>query len=132
MQHIGRNDKHLDSRIKHVSTKILQGNYFADQINNTYWSSIAEDLINFLPPAIKYIYIYMRVIRKVGPICSGCRIHRLQRSKTPPNDTKQSDIEASVMLELWGMRSTPSMLSLQSPLWFDMVLSIGQIELLDI
>ena len=45
-----------------------------------------------------------------------------QRGKTPPNkcpgyDTKQSDIEVSVILELWGMRSTPSLPSLLGPLW---------------
>ena len=38
------------------------------------------------------------------------------------------------MLELWGMRSTPSLPSLRSPLWPevvapDRVLSMGQIEL---
>ena len=38
------------------------------------------------------------------------------------------------MLELWGMRRTPSMLSFPNPLWFgmvapDRVLSVGQIEL---
>ena len=32
-------------------------------------------------------------------------------------DTKQSDGEVPVMLELWGMRSTPSLPSLQGPLW---------------
>ena len=36
----------------------------------------------------------------------------LLRSKTPPNectgyDTKQSDAEVPVMLELWGMQNTP-------------------------
>ena len=41
--------------------------------------------------------------------------------KTLPNecpgyDTKQSDGEVPVMLELWGMRSTPSLPLLQSPL----------------
>ena len=38
------------------------------------------------------------------------------------------------MLELWGMRSTPSLPSLPGPLWLgvvapDRVLSMGQIEL---
>ena len=32
-------------------------------------------------------------------------------------DTKQSDGEVSVMLELWGMRSTPSLPLLPGPLW---------------
>ena len=40
----------------------------------------------------------------------------------PPNecpgyDTKQSDGEVPAMLELWGMRSTPSLSLLPSPLW---------------
>ena len=30
---------------------------------------------------------------------------------------KQSDSEAPVILELWGMRSTPSLSSLSGPLW---------------
>ena len=49
-------------------------------------------------------------------------------------DTKQSDGEVLVMLELWGMRSAPSLPSLQGPFWpgviaSDWVLSGGQIEL---
>ena len=62
--------------------------------------------------------------------------------KTPPNacleyDTKQSDGEALVILELWGMRSTPSLPLLPGPLELGVVapykgLFIGQIELFDI
>ena len=48
--------------------------------------------------------------------------------------TKQSDSEVPVMLELWGMQSIPSLLSLPGPLKLgvvahDRVLSMGQIEL---
>ena len=54
----------------------------------------------------------------------GCRIHRLllcRGVRLPPNecpgfDTKQSDGEVPVMLELWGMRSTPSLPLLPGPL----------------
>ena len=47
LQFIGRTNQCLDLRIKqYVLTKIWQGNYFADQINNTYRSSIAEHIIN--------------------------------------------------------------------------------------
>ena len=63
----------------------------------------------------------------------------LQRGKTPTLNkcpgyvTKQSDGEVQVMLELWGMRSTPSLPSLPGPLWPgevvpDRVLSTGRIE----
>ena len=62
-----------------------------------------------------------------------------QKGKTPPNDcpgydTEQSDREAPVMLERWGMRSTPSLSLLPSPLWPRVVapnrfLSMIQIEL---
>ena len=49
-------------------------------------------------------------------------------------DTKQSDDGGPVMLELWGMRSTPLLPLLPGPLWPgvvapDRVLSMGQIEL---
>ena len=62
----------------------------------------------------------------------------LQRGKTPNRchgyNTKQSDGEAVVMLELWGMRSTPLLPLLPGPLWPGVVapgrvLSMGQIEL---
>ena len=59
--------------------------------------------------------------------------------KTPPNeypayDSKQSDGEVPVMLELWGMQITPSFSLLPAPLWpkgvaLDRALSMGQIEL---
>ena len=47
---------------------------------------------------------------------------------------KQSDGEVPVMLELWGMQSTPSLPSLANPLWPGVIapgrfLSMGQIEL---
>ena len=53
----------------------------------------------------------------------------------PPNecpgyDTKQSDGEVPAVLELWGIRSTPSLPSLPGPLWpgvvaLDRALSMG-------
>ena len=63
----------------------------------------------------------------------------LQRGKTSPNecpdyDPKQSDGKATVILELWGMRSTRLLPSLPGPLYPgvvapDRVLPMGQIEL---
>ena len=52
-------------------------------------------------------------------------------------DTKQSDGEVSVILELWGMQNNPSLPSLSGPLRSrvvapDRVLPMGQIELFDI
>ena len=62
--------------------------------------------------------------------------HLSQRGKTLPltsvldYDTKQSDGEVPAVLELWRMRSTPSLPSLPGPLWPgvvapDKVLSMG-------
>ena len=71
-----------------------------------------------------------------------CRIHRLDlyrgvrpaTNECPGYDTKQSDGEVPVMLELWGMRSTSSLRSLSGSFWGgviapDRILSMGQIEL---
>ena len=58
------------------------------------------------------------------PVSWGCRIHRLllcsgvpPTNECPGYDTKQSDSEVPVMLELWGMQSTPSLPLLPGPLW---------------
>ena len=68
----------------------------------------------------------------------GCRVHRLYlwRGVRPPQwvsriNTKQSDGEVPVTLELWGKRSAPSLPLLPGPLWLgviaqDRVLSMGQ------
>ena len=63
-----------------------------------------------------------------GPVGLGRRIHRLHLcrrvwllNECSGYDTKQSDVEVPVMLELWGMRSTPSLPSLPGPLWPDVV-----------
>ena len=80
-----------------------------------------------------------------GPVGWIWRMHRLllcggvrsTPNECPGFDTKQSDGEAPVMLELWGMWSTSSLPSLIGPLCLgmvapDRVLSMGQIELFDI
>ena len=61
----------------------------------------------------------------------------LLSNETPRYDSKQSDGEAPVKLELWEMRSTPSLTSLPGLLWPvkvtpDSILSIAQIKLFDI
>ena len=71
--------------------------------------------------------VFIMVRRRISscPVGWGCRIHRLllcRGVRPPPNecpgyDTKQSDGEVPAMLELWGMRSTPSLPSLPGPLW---------------
>ena len=58
-------------------------------------------------------------------------------NECPVYDTKQSDYEVLVMLELWEMQSTPSLPLLPGLLWRRVVapsrvLSMGQIELFDI
>ena len=81
-----------------------------------------------------HIYIYIdkkKNLNKNLPICLGLQntpIASLQRGKAPPTtnecpayDTKQSDGEVPVMMELWRMQSTPSLPSLQGPLWPEVV-----------
>ena len=74
-----------------------------------------------------YIYIYIYIICMCMyiycPVSRNWRIHRLllcrgvrpPRNECPGYDTKQSDGEVPVMLELWGIRSTPSLPSLPGP-----------------
>ena len=71
-------------------------------------------------------YVHILYHNQHSPVGWGSRIHWLhlcRKGKDPsPNkcpvcNTKQSDGKALVMLELWGMRSTPSLPSLPGPLW---------------
>ena len=58
-----------------------------------------------------------------GPVDLGCRIHRLHLyrvsllERVPWICFKQSDSEATVKLELWGIRSTSSLPLLQGSHW---------------
>ena len=76
------------------------------------------------------------------PVGWSRRIHRLllcRGVRPPPNEypgyeTKQSEGEVPEMLELWGMKSTPSLTSLPGLLGpggvaHDRVLSMGQTKL---
>ena len=74
----------------------------------------------------------------IWPIDRNTPTASLQRCKTPKRvswyDTKQSDDEALVMLEHWGIKSTPLLPSLPGTFELrvvapDRVLSMGQIEL---
>ena len=53
--------------------------------------------------------------QSVGAV--GCRGVRPHPKECPDYDTKQSDGEVPAVLELWGIRSTPSLPSLPGPLW---------------
>ena len=69
------------------------------------------------------------------PSAEGQDSHH-QKKKSPGYDTKLSDGETPVMLELWGIQITPSSPLLPGPLWpgvvlFIRVLSMGQIELFE-
>ena len=83
-----------------------------------------------------HIYIYNSILSFLSfqnlfcPVGRGCRIHRLHlcrrirgphSNEGPGYDTKQSDGEVPVMLELCGIRSTPSLPLLPGPLWPGMV-----------
>ena len=46
----------------------------------------------------------------------------------PGCDTEQSGVEVSVMLELWGVQSAPSLLLLPGPLWPGVVAPDGALS----
>ena len=102
---------------------------------------------------ISFVFVLMSLICSMNRLCStsnefnslvswGCRIHWLNLysgvspltlHKCSGYDTKQSDGEAPVMLEIWEMQSIPSLLLLPGPFWPgvvapERVLFMGQIE----
>ena len=79
----------------------------------------------------------MPLKKEFGPVGWGYRTHRLHLCSgvrlpqlVSRYDTKQSDGQAPLMLELWGMRSTSLLPSLPGPLWPEvLVYDRVQIEL---
>ena len=138
-----------DTNFFNIVTEVLQGNSLT-----SYMFIICQDKIRcrqYLVEAMKdadyknkwssaSCKYTSRKRNLAGPVGCASKIHRLHhcREVRPPPyecsgyDTKQSDGEASEILELWGMQSTPSLPSLPSQLWPGMVApegSMDQIEL---
>ena len=91
------------------------------------WTELFEILyLKIIRIRLKYLIISYCIF---CPVSWGCRIHWLHlcRGVRPPPqrvswyDTKQSHGEVPAVLELWGMRSTPSLPSLPGPLWRGLV-----------
>ena len=84
------------------------------------------------PNPIFKMYVHRRLgLRNTST--ASLKRNQLHSNECPAEDTKQSDCEAPVLVDIWGMRSTPSLPSLPDPLWAGveaprMVLSMGQIE----
>ena len=57
----------------------------------------------------------------LDPVSWGCRIYRLQRAKTPSTSVLDMTLNNPIMLELWGMWSTPSLPSFPGPFWSGVV-----------
>ena len=102
---------------------------FKSLVFNVYflrWESFSEHWKNLSSITILYDEVVVIIIKKnsktvICPVCWGCRIHRMLLCRPSPNECpgydKLSDVEVPVMLELWGMQSTPSLPSLPGPLW---------------
>ena len=69
------------------------------------------------PARSKYLSIFsLSFIFSLWFAQSAGAVVRPPTNKCPGYDTKQSDGEVPVMLEIWGMQSTSSLLSLSGPL----------------
>ena len=82
----------------------------------------------------KYWQLWINDLRNNCNVMNIDILYNHSVNECPVYDSKQSKVEVSVMLELWGMRSTPSLPFLPEPLWPgvvapDRILSLSQIEL---
>ena len=126
------------------SSSFINYSFIKKHTLEIYWdwiNIISKYILVFTLSSTDRLFHFITSLR--CPVGWGCRIHRLLlcRGVRPhPQreswiyDTKQSDGEVPAMLELWGMRSTPSLPSLPGPLWPgvvapDRALSMGWIQL---
>ena len=101
-----------------VDTRDLEVNEFELQLHTFTYGLIP----------LGKVWASFSITKKPNQFAHSAPIASLQRGKTPANefpwyDTKQSNGEVLVMLELWGMWSTPSLPLLPGPLWPGMVAS---------
>ena len=95
-----------------------------DDMNRLYVSRKGEGRgLNSIEDCVDTSIRLLENDMKKSPVGWGCRIRRLHlcREVRPPNvslgyDTKQSTGEVPEILELWGIRSTPSLPLLLGPL----------------
>ena len=76
----------------------------------------SEDRFMFiLMKMLLYIYIYIYILAQVAGAVeyTGCT----PTNACPVYDTKQSVGDVPVMLDIWGLRTTPSLPSLPGPLY---------------
>ena len=62
-------------------------------------------------------YVWQKQLRLQNTPNASLQRDKIPFNKCPGYDTKQSNGEAQVMLELWGIWSNPSLLSLSGPFW---------------
>ena len=116
--------------------------FFNKQLKMTVSFSLSISCMHAYNLAQSFLALTEKGLSPFSPVGWGCRIHQLYLcrgvrhplNKYPGYGTKQSDGEALVMLELWGMQCTLLLPSLPCPLWLGVVvpkkvLSMGQIEL---
>ena len=126
-----------DAHTKKKSLIYFQRNYLIQRIHLQHWiEQVFSNKTLFLHIIATTGYVFFLVIRTQSAGAAeytNCISAEGQDSPNeyPGYDIKQSDNEATVMLKLWGMWSTPSLLSLPV-LLFGSFLSMGQIELFDI
>ena len=94
-------------------------------------------MTDWMSDNLKTLWFYCLSSSLCFPIGWGCRIHWLhlcRRIKAPNQcpgyDIKQSDGEAQIILELWGIQSTPSLPSLLGPLWPRVVALLSLLSIL--
>ena len=80
------------------------------------WSKGISTIVGYLMP--NHVYTYILNIWFLNAFAQS-----VGAVECPGYDTKQSDGEVAAVLEFWGMRITPPLLSLPGPLWFGVVAS---------
>ena len=105
-------------------------------IPKTQKTVLDASLLNTQPYIVRIKHKWNNLGKGVTPSSTTQQISYWKDSPNgcPGYDSKQIDGEVAVMLQFWGMRSTPLLSALSGPFWpgvvaSDRVLSMDQIEL---
>ena len=135
---VQRYNSGLESWLNVFSYMVIMGSIAGLRSTKSHkYTSSFEQTDKYHKKKLTHTHTHTHLPNRLGENCRINRLHLCRGLDTPPQqgyDTKQLDGEVPVILELWGIQSTPSLTSLSGPLWLtvvalDSVLSLVQIEL---
>ena len=99
-------------RLRTLKQSLITTNLYCNQLRR-----LKTAFDSYIHPVTRNRVIHRHNMAQSAGVVEYTDSFSAEEYECPKYDNKQSDGEVQVMLELWGMRSTPSLPSFPSPPW---------------